>query len=218
MNMGLEYLPEAVADAEEVTRYYEERVPGLGSRFRAEVEIVCAAIVRNPLLWRERPGGFRRVNIPGFPLLRGLLHSRRADTGCGGRPWQQAPGLLEETGRMTEMATRKFEEEAQLVGKAVGRRHLAWAYLFLSLFTGLFAVAGWDRAFAGQGIFLGLVSAGLLVWAIVSGFPKRLRNLRCPCCSGKVVLRRKNHGALHMVCEKCRQASHLGLSSFRVVR
>ena len=65
--MGLEFLPEAVADAEEAIRYYEERVPGLGSRFRAEVEIVCAAIVHNPLLWRERPGGFRRVNIPGFP-------------------------------------------------------------------------------------------------------------------------------------------------------
>jgi plasmid stabilization system protein ParE len=63
----LEFLPEAGADAEEATRYYELRVPGLGARFRTEVESVCAAVVRQPLLWSERKGGYRRVNIPGFP-------------------------------------------------------------------------------------------------------------------------------------------------------
>lgn len=67
MSGVLEFLPEASCDAEEATRYYERRVPGLGARFRAEVESVCAAVVRQPLLWRERPGGWRRVNIPGFP-------------------------------------------------------------------------------------------------------------------------------------------------------
>ena len=45
MSVVLEFLPGAVADAEEATRYYEERVPGLGSRFRTEVELVCTAIV-----------------------------------------------------------------------------------------------------------------------------------------------------------------------------
>ncbi len=63
----LEFLPEAKCDADEATRYYERRVPGLGARFRAAVENVCAAIVTQPLLWRERRGGYRRVNIPGFP-------------------------------------------------------------------------------------------------------------------------------------------------------
>lgn len=67
MSAVLEFLPEAKCDAEEATRYYESRVPGLGARFRAEVESVCAAIVRQPLLWSERSGGYRRVNIPGFP-------------------------------------------------------------------------------------------------------------------------------------------------------
>jgi len=42
-------------------------VPGLGARFCAGVESVCAAIVRQPLLWRERRGGYHRVNIPRFP-------------------------------------------------------------------------------------------------------------------------------------------------------
>jgi plasmid stabilization system protein ParE len=67
MSAALYFLPEAKCDADEATRYYERRVPGLGARFRAEVESVCAAITRQPLLWRERRGGYRRVNIPGFP-------------------------------------------------------------------------------------------------------------------------------------------------------
>lgn len=110
------------------------------------------------------------------------------------------------------MSNRKFEEEAQLVGKAVGRRHLAWAYLFIAFFTGAIAISGWDRAFAGQCIFLGVFSVGALAWAVVSGFPKRLRNLRCPCCSGSIVLHRPKDGALRMACKKCGSNSHLGLS------
>jgi plasmid stabilization system protein ParE len=45
---------------------YEADTPGLGARFRAEVESACAAIVQHPLMWRLRPGGYRRVNLPGF--------------------------------------------------------------------------------------------------------------------------------------------------------
>jgi plasmid stabilization system protein ParE len=67
MSTVLEFLPEARNDAEEATRFYEGRIPGLGTRFRVEVESVCAAIVRQPLLWSERQGRYRRVNIPGFP-------------------------------------------------------------------------------------------------------------------------------------------------------
>ena len=57
MSLVLEFLPEARAEVECVTGDYEARVPGLGVRFREEVESVCAAIVQHPLLWRERPGG-----------------------------------------------------------------------------------------------------------------------------------------------------------------
>ena len=66
MSLSLEFLPEAQAEVDCATGDYEARVPGLGVRFRTEVEIACAAIVQHPLLWRERPGGFRRVNLPGF--------------------------------------------------------------------------------------------------------------------------------------------------------
>ncbi len=68
MRGALEFLPEAICELEEATRYYERRVSGLGVRFREEVERVCAAVVRQPLLWREQSGGFHRVNLPGFPF------------------------------------------------------------------------------------------------------------------------------------------------------
>jgi toxin ParE1/3/4 len=61
------FLPEAAAEFECVTGDYEARAAGLGVRFRTEVECACAAIVQHPLLWRLRPGSWRRVNLPGFP-------------------------------------------------------------------------------------------------------------------------------------------------------
>lgn len=68
MSAVLEFLPEAIEEAEESTRFYERQVSGLGVRFRQEIESACVAIVRQPLLWRERPGGLRRINLPGFPF------------------------------------------------------------------------------------------------------------------------------------------------------
>jgi plasmid stabilization system protein ParE len=67
MSLVLEFLPEAAAEVTAAVKYYEARVPGLGARFRREVESACSAIVQHPLLWRERVGGYRRVNLPGFP-------------------------------------------------------------------------------------------------------------------------------------------------------
>ena len=68
MSFVLAFLPEASAEVECVTGDYEARSAGLGVRFRAEIESACAAIVQHPLLWRLRPGGYRRVNPPGFPF------------------------------------------------------------------------------------------------------------------------------------------------------
>ncbi|MEQ1861733.1 MAG: type II toxin-antitoxin system RelE/ParE family toxin [Chthoniobacteraceae bacterium] len=67
MSFRLEFLPEASAEVECVTGDYEASSAGLGVRFRSEVESACAAIVQHPLLWRLRPAGYRRVNLPGFP-------------------------------------------------------------------------------------------------------------------------------------------------------
>ena len=67
MSFVLEFLPEASAEIECVTADYEARSIGLGARFRSEIESACGAIVQHPLLWRLRPAGYRRVNLPGFP-------------------------------------------------------------------------------------------------------------------------------------------------------
>lgn len=67
MNLVLEFLPEAEAEAQCVTGDYEAKVPGLGARFRHELADACSAIVQHPLLWRLREGDWRRVNLPGFP-------------------------------------------------------------------------------------------------------------------------------------------------------
>jgi plasmid stabilization system protein ParE len=66
MSLVLEFLAEANADVTAAVEWYEGRELGLGARFRHEFESVCSAIVQHPLLWRERPGGYRRVNLPGF--------------------------------------------------------------------------------------------------------------------------------------------------------
>ena len=59
--MILEFLPEASAELFEAAAYYESKQEGLGRRFRNEVLEVCGLIVQQPLLWRERAGGYRRV-------------------------------------------------------------------------------------------------------------------------------------------------------------
>jgi hypothetical protein len=65
--MILEFLPEASAELYAAAEYYEQKEEGLGWRFRNEVLQVCQLIVQQPVLWRERTGGYRRVNCPVFP-------------------------------------------------------------------------------------------------------------------------------------------------------
>lgn len=65
--MSLDFLPEASSELYEAAEYYESKEAGLGRRFRNEVLEVCRLIVQQPVLWRERRGGYRRVNCPVFP-------------------------------------------------------------------------------------------------------------------------------------------------------
>lgn len=65
--MILKFLPEARAEFHEAAEYYESKQEGLGWRFRNEVFEVCGLLLQQPLMWRERPGGYRRVNCPVFP-------------------------------------------------------------------------------------------------------------------------------------------------------
>jgi plasmid stabilization system protein ParE len=65
--MILEFLEDAEDELIEAALWYDGKEPGLGKRFRDEIAHVLARIAEDPLLWRERPGGYRRVNCPVFP-------------------------------------------------------------------------------------------------------------------------------------------------------
>ena len=65
--MIIEFLNEAEQELFEAARWYESKEAGLGIRFRDEVFHILDRIVDDPLLWRERAGGYRRVNCPIFP-------------------------------------------------------------------------------------------------------------------------------------------------------
>ena len=65
--MTLEFLEEAKAELIVSAVYFEDKEVGLGVRFRDEVARVCLSIKEDPLLWRERSGGYRRKNCPVFP-------------------------------------------------------------------------------------------------------------------------------------------------------
>jgi len=65
--MIIELLEEANQELTEAALWYESREPGLGKRFRDERVHVIERIATDPLLWRERPGGYRQVNCPVFP-------------------------------------------------------------------------------------------------------------------------------------------------------
>ena len=42
-------------------------------RFRDEIAHVVSRIAEDPMLWREREGGYRRVNCPVFPYFIGYF-------------------------------------------------------------------------------------------------------------------------------------------------
>ena len=65
--MIVEFLDEAEQELVEAVLWYESKEPGLGKRIRLEVGHVLGRIIEDPLLWRERAGGYRRVNCPVFP-------------------------------------------------------------------------------------------------------------------------------------------------------
>ena len=73
MSRKAEFLAAALQDVADAVKFYEEQVSGLGDRFRAELESACEVLAQQPLLWRERAGGFRRVNLAGFPYYIGYF-------------------------------------------------------------------------------------------------------------------------------------------------
>jgi len=66
--MIIEFLEKAEEEFLEAATWYETKEIGLGKRFRDEIAHVLDRIAEDPLLWRERSGGYRHVNCPVFPF------------------------------------------------------------------------------------------------------------------------------------------------------
>jgi plasmid stabilization system protein ParE len=60
-------LPQAADEFEDGVAYYEDRQPGLGRRFRDEVDRHIGWIATHSEIPRLRSGGYRRVNLKIFP-------------------------------------------------------------------------------------------------------------------------------------------------------
>jgi plasmid stabilization system protein ParE len=76
--MTFKVLREAREELFHAALEYENQEAGLGFRFRREVAAVIERILSDPYLWRERPGRYRRVNLPVFPYY--IPYFIRGDT------------------------------------------------------------------------------------------------------------------------------------------
>ena len=65
--MNVLLLPEAAQEFEDAVVYLEGEEPGLGGRFRAELDSHVRWIALNPTIPRFRDGVYRRVNLQVFP-------------------------------------------------------------------------------------------------------------------------------------------------------
>lgn len=69
--MNFEFHPEAEHELVDIVLYYDRHQPGLGRRFRIEVEELINRIVENPFRWPLRERDLRRANCTSFPYYVG---------------------------------------------------------------------------------------------------------------------------------------------------
>ncbi len=68
----IEFHREAEEEMRAASRYYEQRVEGLGERFLDAVEDGLDQIKRSPLSWSVYEGEYRRYSLKRFPY--GLIY------------------------------------------------------------------------------------------------------------------------------------------------
>lgn len=76
--MIIKVLQEAQLEFLDAISHYEGERPGLGQRFKDEVDRSLLWIAAHPELQRLRPGGYRRMNLRVFPFY--LPYVVRDDT------------------------------------------------------------------------------------------------------------------------------------------
>jgi plasmid stabilization system protein ParE len=65
--MSYRFLSPALGELSEAAAFYDERVPGLGADFIAEVDAAVARIQQFPEAWSQLSEGFRRCSLRRFP-------------------------------------------------------------------------------------------------------------------------------------------------------
>jgi plasmid stabilization system protein ParE len=75
--MTYRFLPPAAREVREAARYYEEKAPGLGFDFIAEVRASIRRILAHPMAWFLLDGKFRRCRTSRFPY--GIIYAVEAD-------------------------------------------------------------------------------------------------------------------------------------------
>lgn len=65
--MNIVVVPQAADEFEDAAAHYEDKQPGLGQRFRDEVDRHIRWVALHAETPRLRPGGYRRVNLKIFP-------------------------------------------------------------------------------------------------------------------------------------------------------
>jgi hypothetical protein len=67
--LQLTFHPAAIAEAEDVSRWYGQRSKLAATRFLDEFKLTCRKIPRNPERWPHSSKGIRRVKLPCFPFF-----------------------------------------------------------------------------------------------------------------------------------------------------
>lgn len=65
----LTFHPAAIAEAEDVSRWYRKRSRMAATRFVEEFKLTCRKILRVPERWPESSKGTRRAKLPCFPFF-----------------------------------------------------------------------------------------------------------------------------------------------------
>ena len=75
--MTYRLLPPAAREIREAARYYEQKVPGLGFEFLAEIRAALRRILAHPQAWCPLDDRFRRCRTSRFPY--GLIYTIEPD-------------------------------------------------------------------------------------------------------------------------------------------
>jgi plasmid stabilization system protein ParE len=65
--MKITFLQEAELEFLDAISYYESEQPGLGQRFKEELDRTVLWVAERPEVCRLRSGGYRRINLRVFP-------------------------------------------------------------------------------------------------------------------------------------------------------